>query len=153
MAEIPTGDWSWINEAAERFEQAWKKGPRPRIEDFLAREPEPRRPPLLSELLRVECELRVKAGETLTHEEYRRRFPGHDNVVASVFAQAPASSRLRSVTSTGAVYDVTDTATDEHDTPRNLPTIPITRSFASWGTAAWASSSSPITKSWDETRC
>ena len=47
VAEIPTGDWTWINAAAERFERAWKKGPRPRIEDFLAEVPEPRWPPLL----------------------------------------------------------------------------------------------------------
>jgi len=40
VAEIPTGDWSWINDAAECFERAWKKGPRPHIEDFLIKVPE-----------------------------------------------------------------------------------------------------------------
>ena len=35
MSEIPTGDWTWINEAADRFERAWKTGPRPKIEDYL----------------------------------------------------------------------------------------------------------------------
>ena len=93
MAEIPSADWSWINEAAERFERAWKKGTRPRIEDFLAKEPEPRRPQLLSELIRVERELRAGAGERPTAEEYRCRFPEHDDVVASVFAPAPTASR------------------------------------------------------------
>jgi serine/threonine protein kinase len=92
VAEIPTGDLSWINEAAERLERAWKKGSWPLIEDFLANEQEPRRPPLLVELLRVECELRALAGETPTADEYRRRFPEHDHVVDSVFAPAPTAS-------------------------------------------------------------
>ncbi len=117
MAEIPTGDWSWINEAAERFEQAWKKGPRPRIEDFLAEEPEPRRPPLLSELLRVECELRVKAGERPNAEEYRRRFPEHDDVVASVFAPAPTATGRPSLSPTGSRRDYGNQRPAEHATP------------------------------------
>jgi len=100
MVEIPTADWSWINEAAERFEQAWKKGPRPRIEDFLAKVPEPGRPPLLSELLRVERELRARAGEGPTADEYRRRFPEHDDVVASVFASVPPKSGARTLPAT-----------------------------------------------------
>ena len=85
MAEIPEADWSWIDAAARRFEQAWKQGVRPRIEDFLAKVPEPRWPGLLAELLRVERELRQQAAEKPTAEEYRRRFPAHDDVVASVF--------------------------------------------------------------------
>jgi WD40 repeat protein/formylglycine-generating enzyme required for sulfatase activity/serine/threonine protein kinase len=86
MNEIPTSDWAWINEAAERFERAWKKGPRPRIEDFLIEVPESQWPPLLQELMRVEGELRARAGEGPTADEYRRRFPEHGDVVASVFA-------------------------------------------------------------------
>jgi WD40 repeat protein/serine/threonine protein kinase/Tfp pilus assembly protein PilF len=101
VAEIPTADWSWINEAAERFERAWKKGPRPRIEDFLAEVTEPRRPPLLGELLRVERELLAGAGERPTAEEYRSRFPAHDNVVASVFAPAPTAARRSSLAPSG----------------------------------------------------
>ena len=58
LVEIPTGEWSWIDAAAERFGGAWKKGLRPRIEDFLVDVPEPRWRPLLSGLLRVERELR-----------------------------------------------------------------------------------------------
>jgi WD40 repeat protein/serine/threonine protein kinase len=85
MAEIPEADWSWIDAAARRFELAWKQGVRPRIEDFLAKVPEPRWPGLLAELLRVERELRQQAAEQPTAEEYRRRFPAHYDVVASVF--------------------------------------------------------------------
>jgi hypothetical protein len=93
VAEIPTDDGSWINDAVERLERAWKMGSRPRIEDFLANEPAPRRPPLLVQLLRVECELRAQAGEGPTADEYRCRFPEHDDVVDSVIA--PTSKDLR----------------------------------------------------------
>ena len=44
MNEIPTSDWTWINAAADRFERAWKQGPRPRIEDYLAEVEDSRRP-------------------------------------------------------------------------------------------------------------
>jgi hypothetical protein len=63
MSEVPTGDWSWIDAAAQRFERAWKQGPRPRIEDFLVKVDESRWPLLLEELLQVECELRRRSGE------------------------------------------------------------------------------------------
>src|SRR5215469_14762412 len=36
MAEIHTWDWTRINDDADRFERAWKTGPQPRIEDYLA---------------------------------------------------------------------------------------------------------------------
>jgi len=85
MSQIPSTDWSWIHAAAERFEQAWKKGARPRIEDFLAAVDEVCWPSLLEELLRVECELRRRLGDELSPEEYDQRFPEHKDVVAAVF--------------------------------------------------------------------
>ncbi len=36
MGEISNSDWTRINDAADGFEQAWNRGPRPRIEDYLA---------------------------------------------------------------------------------------------------------------------
>jgi serine/threonine protein kinase len=106
MSELPTADWKWIDAAAGRFERAWKKGPRPRIEDFLAGVPEPQRPPLLAELLRVERELRQGMGDEPTAEEYHRRFPEHEVVVTSVFNPCPespiAAGRASLLTSTRA---------------------------------------------------
>ena len=102
MSEIPTGDWSWINEVADRFERAWNNGSPPRIEDFLANEPEPRRPPLLVELLRVECELRANAGERPTAEEYHRRFPEYSDVVALFLRRPPLQSAEPSLSPAGA---------------------------------------------------
>ena len=89
MSEIPSADWSWVHATAERFERAWKKGPRPRIEDFLATVGETFWPPLLEELLRVENELRRSEGEEPILDDYRRRFPEHDELIASVFRAEP----------------------------------------------------------------
>ena len=91
MAEVSKADWSWINQAADQFERAWSAGTRPRIEDFLTQATEARRTPLLDELLRVECEIRLRLDEKPTAEEYRRRFPEHRAVVNTVFA--PGSRR------------------------------------------------------------
>jgi eukaryotic-like serine/threonine-protein kinase len=86
MSHSQTGERTWIDEAADRFECDWKRGgDRPRIEDFLAQEAGPRRSLLLQELLRVECELRKSAGETPGPQEYRQRFPDDRAAVDAVF--------------------------------------------------------------------
>ena len=89
MSQTQIGERTWIDERADRFERDWKRGgERPRIEDYLADEPPPRRTPLLKELLRVERELRLNAGEAPTPEEYRRRFPDDPAAVAAAFGFA-----------------------------------------------------------------
>src|SRR5262249_54458929 len=55
-------------------------------EDDLPDAGDPRRAPLLEALLRVECQLLGRTGEGPTPEEYRRRFPGEEEVVDAVFA-------------------------------------------------------------------
>ncbi len=92
MAEIPTADGSWINAAAERFKRAWTNGERPRIEEFLINVPEPQRPLVFEELMRVEGELRRRAGEEPSAEEHRRRFPGQDSTIGAVVESPLAAS-------------------------------------------------------------
>ncbi len=89
MREIPSSDWTWIDAAAMRFEQDWNQGPRPLIECFLLEVPEAQRPPLLQELLRLEAELRQREGEAPSAEEFHRRFPEHEDIVATVFRERP----------------------------------------------------------------
>ena len=74
MSETPTSDWSWINAAADRFEQAWEQGPRPRIEDYVAEVDEPRRVALLEELIRVEPELQLGLATSLSSRNTRLAF-------------------------------------------------------------------------------
>ncbi len=90
MSEIPPCDWSIINEAADAFELAWKRGPRPSIEDYVAGVAEPRRGLLLLELISVERELRLRDGEDPRPEEYHRRLPGDGLVIEAAF-RPPAS--------------------------------------------------------------
>jgi WD40 repeat protein len=92
VSEIPSSDWTWINATADRFERTWKQEPRPRIEDFLAEVDEERRPRLLEELLRVECELRRRAGDDPVVAEYAARFPEHAALIEAVFSPGLAPS-------------------------------------------------------------
>jgi hypothetical protein len=87
MAERPQGTETWIDSIASQFERAWQAGQRPRIEDYLAGISEPRRALLLDELLRVERDLRRKAGEEPTPEQYHPRFPEHATVIVAVFGE------------------------------------------------------------------
>jgi len=108
MAEIPTADWTWINATAEQFERAWNAGTRPQIEEFLSDVAGPRRARLLDELLRVERELRRRAGEQPVPEEYHERFPEHCPVIDSVFGEEPEPPSLGDgETSTGRSAPVT----------------------------------------------
>ncbi len=66
------------DQECDRFEAAWKAGPRPRLEDYLAAVPEAERPALLRELLPLEIDYRRLAGEQPAAEEYLARFPDLD---------------------------------------------------------------------------
>jgi WD40 repeat protein len=92
MAGIPTSDWSRLNDAADRFERAWKTGPRPRIEDYLAGAEPGLRAALLEELLRVERELRREDGEDPGIAEYSLRFAQDARVIRDVFGPGPDRS-------------------------------------------------------------
>jgi predicted Ser/Thr protein kinase len=57
-----------------RFEEAWQRGERPLIDDYLAGEGDERQA-VLAELAQVELEWRFKAGDQVRVEEYLRRYP------------------------------------------------------------------------------
>ncbi|HEX5272353.1 MAG TPA: FHA domain-containing serine/threonine-protein kinase, partial [Gemmataceae bacterium] len=69
----------------DAFDAAWRAGVRPAIEPFLGDTPEPERTALLAELLALEVEYRVRAGERPTPAEYLPRFPGRAELIAAVF--------------------------------------------------------------------
>jgi WD40 repeat protein len=102
MSGFLRADWTWINAAADRFERAWKTGERPRIEDFLLDVDESRWPRLLEELIRVEAELRRRAGDEPAAEEYRLRFPDGLAAIDAVFAPVADEWPLRGATTTAA---------------------------------------------------
>lgn len=89
--DAPTDDESLAEQgrliaAVERFEAAWRSGHGPRIEDYLDGTAGPRRSRWLCELIRLELELRARAGEVPPPEEYLRRFPDRAAAVAAAFA-------------------------------------------------------------------
>ncbi len=75
-----------LDEACDRFEAAWRASHRPLIEDFLGGTTDLDRPVLLRHLLELELDYRGGIGETLGPSEYRRRFPGHEVLIDSIFA-------------------------------------------------------------------
>lgn len=77
-----------IDGVCDQFEEGWRKGDHPRIEDYLAEAPEGERTDLLGQLLKLELELRVKAGERVTVEQYRERFPFHADLVVRLVKEA-----------------------------------------------------------------
>ena len=150
MSEIPTSDWTWINVVADRFERAWKQGPRPRIEDYLDEGEPVSRAALLEELLRVEFELRRRAGEDPGPEEYSPRFSQHAELIRAAFGPAPDRPTTRA---TDPSRRRRPRPSRPASTPRQTGNRPpaltsatsgITKSTRSWHAAAWASCSAPV---------
>jgi serine/threonine-protein kinase len=67
-----------VEAACNRFEQSWREGRRPRIEDWLAALPEPEWPALLRELVPLDADYRRRAGEEPRPEDYAAHFPALD---------------------------------------------------------------------------
>jgi predicted ATPase len=63
-----------LKDAVHRFEDSWRQGARPAIDDYLPAD-DGRRHRLLVELVHIELELRLKAGEAPRVEEYLARYP------------------------------------------------------------------------------
>jgi serine/threonine protein kinase/formylglycine-generating enzyme required for sulfatase activity len=76
------------NRLYDDFENAWRAGRKPRIEDYIHDLPGAQRGPLLSNLLNVELALRLASGEKPTVDEYERRFPRDVALVRPAFVRA-----------------------------------------------------------------
>jgi len=100
--QLPLTARARIDRVCLAFEDAWKAGERPRIEQYLEGTPKPERCALLRELLLMESYYRCQSGESLGPDEYHARFPDHRQVVTDVLGslgtcpscltQVPASS-------------------------------------------------------------
>ena len=103
----PLGE-TWLRWEAllEAFERAWQAGSRPSIDDFLRHEQpsaaDAEQGPLLVELIHLDLEFRLKAGEDARVEAYLHRYPllAHDR--AAVLDLIEAERDLRQP-SAGAV--------------------------------------------------
>jgi formylglycine-generating enzyme required for sulfatase activity/serine/threonine protein kinase len=74
-----------IDAACDRFEQQWRAGENPRIEDYLNGTEAAVQPALLRALLDVELELRSYTASPPLITEYAARFPGDQALLREVF--------------------------------------------------------------------
>jgi eukaryotic-like serine/threonine-protein kinase len=86
-----------LDRACDRFEAAWRAGPRPRLEDHLKGITEPLRSAWLGALIAVELDWRRRRGERPGPAEYHDRYPGHAEAVAAGFGPAAGPARPRAV--------------------------------------------------------
>ncbi|MFN4260299.1 MAG: WD40 repeat domain-containing serine/threonine protein kinase [Gemmataceae bacterium] len=77
-----------------RFEAAWQNGARPTVDDFLPAE-EPLRGQVLGELVHIDLERRLKAGEASRLEDYLRRYPELEQNQQAALSLIVAEYRLR----------------------------------------------------------
>jgi predicted ATPase len=72
---LPVGEeWLELKDTVRRFERAWREGARPGIDAYLPAD-EPLRARVLIELVHIDLELRLKAGEAARTEDYLTRYP------------------------------------------------------------------------------
>jgi len=88
------GEWGRLEQVVERFEEAWRRGERPAVEDYLpaggggSRE-------LILELAHADLECRLKAGEAARVEAYLGRYAQLAADRAGVLRLIEAEYRLR----------------------------------------------------------
>jgi hypothetical protein len=73
------------------YERAWRKDQPPRFDDFLGGAVEPERGLIFRELLKLDAELRGKAGIALATGELRERFPEYSDLITSLESQSIAT--------------------------------------------------------------
>src|SRR5215831_3668372 len=86
--------WAAREQVLQRFESAWRQGPPPAINDYLSAGGE-EQPGLLMELVHIDLEFRLRAGDEVRVEEFLSRFPSlaeDGNAVRDLIA---AEYRLR----------------------------------------------------------
>ena len=105
---------------ASEFEQEFRAGRKPQIEEYIEKLPE-LRTFLLKELLAVELELRQEDCDQLDQAEFQNRFPADAKVIAAAFApfDAPTGTVPHSI-------ETSDTL-DEDPTPTRLGRYEVQR--------------------------
>jgi predicted ATPase len=96
-------DWLALEAAVKRFESAWRLGARPAIGDYVPAGATCGR--LLIELVHLELELRLKAGEAARAEEYLARYPQLAADAAATLELIAAEHELRRRGEPGLSHD------------------------------------------------
>src|SRR4051794_12068512 len=89
---LPLSEYRRAVAACDRFEAAWRAGPRPDLADYLPGAPGADRAAQLRMLVAVELDLRRSQGERPVADEYRDRFPGDADPIDAAFAEAASDT-------------------------------------------------------------
>ncbi len=81
-----------IDQVCKDFRRQWKKGPPPRIEDFLELVGSQARDNLFRNLLHIEIEARRRANEQPSSDDYIQRFPDFARIIRQAFFQSTMAS-------------------------------------------------------------
>jgi WD40 repeat protein/tetratricopeptide (TPR) repeat protein len=92
--DLPTEVWDQLQHVLGRFEDAWRRGERPNLEDYL-HEGGAQRQVLLAELVHEDLEYRLGAGEDVRIEAYLERFPELRNDPDAALSLIAAEYSLR----------------------------------------------------------
>lgn len=83
-----------IEQICDRFEAAWKDGQRPLLEAYLSQVDEHLHSALLRELLPLEWEYRVRAGDQPQPSEYQSRFPAASALLETIGREVAAATSV-----------------------------------------------------------
>ncbi len=107
-----------VDDVCTIFERKWRGGERPRLEDLLAGSVCLDYSALLRELLAIEIELRLRAGEQPVAAEYVKRFPIQHNIVDLVFQEADLAAGHGAASHAAHKSDAISAASPGSELPR-----------------------------------
>jgi hypothetical protein len=164
---LPVSGQLRLEEICARFEAAWQAAgtatTAPRMEEYLGAAAEAERLALLRELLRLDVHYRRRHGENPDAKDYAARCPADVQPIRAFLAEllrveqplqqaARAAESSRGTMRPGPAAETTvdpdptgpakQSAWPEAEPPR-YPGFRTTKSWASWGVAVWASSTTP----------
>jgi tetratricopeptide (TPR) repeat protein len=84
---LPEAALRRVDDVCARFEDAWKKGRRPSLQQFLAGADGPERSELLRELVRLDSHYRRRRGEPVLPDDYDMCFPADVTLIRAVLAE------------------------------------------------------------------
>jgi serine/threonine protein kinase/predicted ATPase len=94
MSFTDAGDWNECEAIIKRFEQAWRDGQRPELATFLDTDA-PKSSLLLLELIHIDLEFRLKAGDDVRVEKYLSQFPELSRHRSATMGLIAAEYKLR----------------------------------------------------------
>jgi tetratricopeptide (TPR) repeat protein/tRNA A-37 threonylcarbamoyl transferase component Bud32 len=87
LTSLSAADLRLIDQACDQFEEAWKAGRRPRLEEYVTSAGDPVRPALVRQLLLLDWDYRRGAGERPVPAEYHSRLPEYANLIDSAYRE------------------------------------------------------------------